>query len=160
MSNKVHLVLWIVSLLTLFLSYFSSFFNKLIYFKIGEQLCIHAFCHTSTWVGYRYTYVPSLLIPPPSPFHPSRLSQSTNFGFLASCIKLLMVAYFTYGNVHVSMYNSSHPLLPPLCPKVFPLCLCLLCCLACGIVGTIYITCICVKIWYLSFSFWFTSFSS
>ena len=42
---------------------------------------------------------PSHLSPP----YPSGLSQSISFGFPASCIKLTLVIYFTYGNVYVSI---------------------------------------------------------
>ena len=38
------------------------------------------------------------LLPPPSPPHPSGLSQSTSFECYASCIELALVIYFTYGN--------------------------------------------------------------
>ena len=41
--------------------------------------------------------------PPPSPSPPSGLYQSTVLGCPASCIKLALVIYFTYGNIHVSM---------------------------------------------------------
>ena len=51
------------------------------------------------------------LLPPPSPPHPSRLSQSTSFVFPASYIKLLLAIYFTYGNVYVSMLFSQ--IIPP-----------------------------------------------
>ena len=51
--------------------------------------------------------------PPTSlPLYPSRLSQSTGFGFPASCIKLSLVIYFTYGNIYVSMLFSQ--IIPPL----------------------------------------------
>ena len=40
---------------------------------------------------------------PPSLLHPSRLSQSTDFGCSASYIKLALVIYFTYPKVYVSM---------------------------------------------------------
>ena len=40
---------------------------------------------------------------PPSPPHPSRLSQSTDFGCSASYIKLALVIYFTYPKLYVSM---------------------------------------------------------
>ena len=43
------------------------------------------------------------LLPPPSPSHPSRLSQCAGFACRVSCIKLGLVIYFTYGNIHVSM---------------------------------------------------------
>ena len=49
---------------------------------------------------------PSLLTPPPSPPHPSRLSQSTGFGFPASYSKLPLAICFTYGNVCVSLLFS------------------------------------------------------
>ena len=49
---------------------------------------------------------------PPSP-HPSGLSQSTGFGCPASCIKLALVIYFTYGNIDVSMlFSQIIPLSP------------------------------------------------
>ena len=41
--------------------------------------------------------------PPPSPPHPSGLSQSTGFGCPSSCFKLALVIYFTYVNACVSM---------------------------------------------------------
>ena len=40
---------------------------------------------------------------PLSPSHTSALSQSTGFKCPASCIKLALVIYFTYGNIHVSL---------------------------------------------------------
>ena len=42
-------------------------------------------------------------LPHPSPPYPSALSQSTSFGCPSSCINLVLVIYFTYGNVHVSV---------------------------------------------------------
>ena len=45
------------------------------------QFCV-GFCHTSTWVSHRYTYVASLLNPPASPSHPPRLPQSTRLSLL------------------------------------------------------------------------------
>ena len=40
---------------------------------------------------------------PPSPSHPSELSQCTGFECPVSCIELELVICFTYGNIHVSM---------------------------------------------------------
>ena len=40
---------------------------------IALQYCVR-FCHTATWISWRYTYVPSLLNLPPTS-HPSRLLQ-------------------------------------------------------------------------------------
>ena len=45
-------------------------------------------------------------VPPPYPPCPSRLLQSTGFGFPVSYIKLALLICFTYGNVHVSMLFS------------------------------------------------------
>ena len=42
-------------------------------------------------------------LPSPSPSHPSGLSQSTSFECPVSCIKLGLVIYFTYGNIHSSV---------------------------------------------------------
>ena len=79
--------------------------------------CCDGFCHTSTCIGHRYTYMcptyPELPPPPPpSPAYLSGLSQSTTFVHLASCIELVLVIYLTYGNVHVSMLFSQ--IIPPL----------------------------------------------
>ena len=47
--------------------------------------------------------------------HPSGLSQSTGFGCLVSCIELALVTYFTYGNIHSSMYiEMFFQIIPPL----------------------------------------------
>ena len=43
------------------------------------------------------------VLPPPSPPHPSGLSQNTGLERLASCIELTLVIYFTYGNIYVSV---------------------------------------------------------
>ena len=51
-------------------------------------------------------------LPPRSPPHPSGLSQCTGFECPVSCIKLGLVIYFTYGNIHVSMLFSQ--IIPPL----------------------------------------------
>ena len=46
---------------------------------------------------------PHILKLPSSSPHPCTLSQSTSFEYSASCIKLAVVIYFTYGNIHVSV---------------------------------------------------------
>ena len=50
-------------------------------------------------------------LPPPSPSHPSGLSQCTSFVCPVSCIELGLVIYFTFGNIHVSMLFSQ--MIPP-----------------------------------------------
>ena len=49
---------------------------------------------------------------PPSPSHPSGLSQCTGFECPVSCIEPGLVICFTYGNIHVSMLFSQ--IIPPL----------------------------------------------
>ena len=50
-------------------------------------------------------------LPPPSPSHPSGLSQCTSIECPVSCIELGLVICFTYGNIHVSMLLSQ--IIPP-----------------------------------------------
>ena len=60
-----------------------------------------------------YMCSPSLtVLPPSSPSHLSGLSQCTGFECPVLSIKLGLVVYFTYGNVHVSMLFSQ--IIPPL----------------------------------------------
>ena len=82
--------------------------------RVGNDLVTNTGVHhTSTWISHGYTYVTPSWIPShlPSPPYPSGLSQSTDFGWLASCIELALVIYFTYGNIHVSMLFSQ--IIPP-----------------------------------------------
>ena len=71
-----------------------------------------------------------LQIPPPSPFHPSRLSQSTSFGLPVSYSKFPLAIYSTHSNVYVSCYSLiASPLLPSrLCLNACSLCVDLHCC--------------------------------
>ena len=50
-------------------------------------------------------------LPAPSPSQPSGPCQCTGFECSVSCIKLGLVIYFTYGNIHVSMLFSQ--IIPP-----------------------------------------------
>ena len=84
--------------------YQSLFFKKkIIYFnwRLITLQCCGGFCHTLTWISHRCTCVP----------HPSGLSQCTGFECPVSCIKLGLVIYFTYGNIHVSVLFSQ--IIPP-----------------------------------------------
>ena len=57
---------------------FLFFFDVLIFnWRITALPYWVGFCHSSTWISHRYTYVLCLLNLPPIPSHPSRLSQST-----------------------------------------------------------------------------------
>ena len=65
------------------------------------------FCHI--YMNQPWVYMcPHMLNPlsPPSPPHPSGLSQNTSFEYPASCIELALVIYFIYGNIYVSMLFS------------------------------------------------------
>ena len=103
------------------------------------------FCHTSTWICHRYTYVPpsSAPLPPPSPPH------------LSGCLRALALSVRPHASnlhrssvLHMVIYmfqcyspKSSHPHLLPLSPNVCSLHLCLLCCPACRIVIIIFLFC-------------------
>ena len=50
-------------------------------------------------------------LPPPSPSHPSGLSQCTGSQCPVSCFKLGLVIYLTYDNIHFSMQFSQ--IIPP-----------------------------------------------
>ena len=92
----------------------------LYYWKIiALQYCV-SFCHISTWISYRYTYVPSLLNPLPSAssFHHSRLSRSNGLSSLCHIANfhLLSILHMLVCMFPCSSLNLSHPLFPPLCP--------------------------------------------
>ena len=88
-----------------------NFFKILfIYFSwriISLQYCggFFFFCHTLTWITHGCTCVPLSWnpLPPPSPPHPSGFPQSPGFERPASCNRLALVIYFTYGTIHVSV---------------------------------------------------------
>ena len=50
-------------------------------------------------------------IPPPTPLHPSKLSQSIGFDLPAASSKFSLATYFTYGNIYFSMLFSQF--IPP-----------------------------------------------
>ena len=65
------------------------------------------FCHTWTGISHGCTCIPPSWTPLPlSPSHPSGLSQCTTFECPASCIKLALIIYFTYDNIHVSNHDG------------------------------------------------------
>ena len=91
-------------------------FSFLLYIYLNWRLIMlqycSGFCHTSTWISHGCTCDPILNpLTPPSPSHPSRLLQCSGFECPASCIKLGLVIYFTYDNIHVSMLFSQ--IIPP-----------------------------------------------
>ena len=107
------------------------------------QYCV-GFCHISTGVSHRYTYILSFLnVPPPhTPSHPSRMLQSSDLSSLSNTANshwlriLYVVAYmFPCYSLH-----SSHPLLPPWTRVHKPvLYVCLCCCPADRFISTIFL---------------------
>ena len=90
------------------------YFSLFLYFNwrlITLQYC-GDFSHTLTWISHRYMCDPRPKpFPPPSPSHPSGLSQCNGFECPVSCIELGQVISFIYGNIHVSMLFSQ--IIPP-----------------------------------------------
>ena len=80
-------------------------------------------------------------LPPPSPSHPSGLSQCTGFEWAVSCIELGLVIYFTFGNIHVLMLFSQiiPPLPSPTESKSLFLYLYLFCCLTYRVIVAIFL---------------------
>ena len=98
------------------LSYISNvfFFNWRI---MASQYCVD-FCHTITWISFKYTYVPPSWTSLPSP---NPLGPHTARGW-APCVHT--VAFPWLSILHMVVYvcpcyslNPSHPLRPPLCSK-------------------------------------------
>ena len=87
-------------------------FIKILFILIGGQLLynivmVFAIHQHELAIGVHVSLPPPILnppIPPPSSPHPSRLSQSTGFGCPASCIELVLVICFTYGNVYPNIF--------------------------------------------------------
>ena len=79
-------------------------------------------------------------LPPSTPSHLSRSSQSTGSELPVSYSKFHRLTNFTYGNIcQCSSFNLSHPLLPHLCPWVCSLWLCLQCCHENRFISTIFL---------------------
>ena len=103
------------------------------------------FCHVSTWVSHRYTYVASLLKLPLTPSHPSRLSQSTGLNSLSHVVNFCWLSVLHMVTYMFPAVLSVHPtVLPTLCPQVCSLCLCLQCCPANRFISLISLDCICM----------------
>ena len=107
MKKKIELFNLLILISVLFCFIWTVFKINLNWKLITLQYC-GGFSHTSKWISHGGTCVPpsKTLLPPASLPHPSGLLQSTSFECPASCIKLALVIYFTYGNIHVSMLVS------------------------------------------------------
>ena len=96
--------------------------REVFFFLINLFISIGSYCFTILWwflayidMNQPWVYMcPPLWtpLPPPSPPHPSELSQCTGFECPISFIELGLVIYFTYGNTHISMLFSQ--IIPPL----------------------------------------------
>ena len=97
----------------------NHFFKKLIYLNWRWITLLYCgrFCHTLTWVSHGCTCVPHPELPllPPSPSHPSGLSQCTSFECPASSIKLARLSVLHLVIYMFQSYSliSSHPSLLP-----------------------------------------------
>ena len=103
---------------------FSSFFKIIFYWSLVALQYRVGFCHTWTWLGHRYTYVPSPLNipPPPTPPHPSRLSQSTILSSLHHTANPPWLLMFHMVMCMFQYYSRFvPPSRPPLCHQVCPL---------------------------------------
>ena len=85
--------------------FFFQLKEKLFNWRITTLQYYVGFCHTSTWITHRYTYVPSL-----SPHLSPPLSQRTSF---VSYREFPLAIYFTHLCFRVNSFNSS--LLFPYC---------------------------------------------
>ena len=103
----------------------------------------------------------SLLLP--SPFHPSRLSKNTSFGFPESYSKFPLAIYFTNDKVYVSMlfsqtlFSSTLSFPHYVQKSVLYVCVSFAALQVGSSVLYSQIPYICINIRYLSFSFWLTS---
>ena len=84
--------------------------NLLFYWRIIALQNFAVFCQTSTWISYRYTYIPPFWTSLPSPPHPIPLEADTEplFGFPETYRKFPLAIYFTYGNVSFHVTLSVH----------------------------------------------------
>ena len=75
--------------------------------------------HRASAIGTRVSPSSWSSLPPPTPSHPSRLSQSTDVELPASYSKFPLAGYFIYGDVYTSvwLFQFIPPLLSPLCPQ-------------------------------------------
>ena len=79
---------------------------------IALEYCV-SFCHISTWISHRHTYIPSLLNLSPTSHH-SRLAQGSGLISVHHIENSHRLSSFTYGYVYVSMLLSQFvPPSPP-----------------------------------------------
>ena len=81
--------------------------------SVGDGIPVSAIHHHKSATVLHMFPLSWISFPPPTPSHPSRLSQSTIFELPASYSKFLLAIYFTYGNKYASMLLSLFALPSP-----------------------------------------------
>ena len=94
--------------------------------KIIALQCCVGFCHTSTWGNHRYTYVPSLNLPPTSHLIPPL--EVVTAGDWAPCVMQQLpipCLFYTWSCIYVKATLSTCPFLSfPHCVYKSVLCVC------------------------------------
>ena len=83
--------------------------NFFLFFFLTLQYCIGLAIYQNESATGIHVFL--ILNPPPSPYHPSRLSQCTSPKHPVSCIDPGLATHFIYGIIHVSMPFSQ--IIPP-----------------------------------------------
>ena len=107
-------------LIVLCFSFLMVFFVFIFIFdwKIIALQYFVGFCHTTMWISYKYTYIPSLLSLSPTHPHPRLIPLSHHRAPSWTPTGILPLAiYFTYGNVCNSVLLSQF-IAPSLSPSV------------------------------------------
>ena len=123
------------------ITYFQLFpyFLKILFLIFMWRITALQYCislrHTSTWIGPRYTRVPSHL-----PHQPTPLQVTTEHWVWAPCAtQRVPTIYFTYGSVSMLLFQFIPPSPSPTVSTVCFLCLCLHCSPANRFISTIFL---------------------
>ena len=114
-----------------------------IYFTLFYFTILYWFCHTSTWIHHRCTWVPNP--GPPSHLAPHTISlghpnaPAPSILYPALNLDWQLVSYIILYMFQCHSPKSSHPLPLPQSPKVCFIHLCLFCCLAYRVIITIFV---------------------
>ena len=130
---------WVMANIFLFLKKKGFYFNwRTITWQYHD-----GFCHTSIWIGHRYTCVASI-VNHPAQLPPHPLSPDCHRALALGALLHVANSHWLPA-LHVVLHmfqccslKSSHPLPLPLSPKICSLHLCLLCRPVHRIIGTIF----------------------
>lgn len=107
-------IIWLWSSFYLVTTYIKliKYFLSILFFKfnwraIAPQCCVD-FCHTSTWMSHRYTYIPALLNLPLTFFSTPPLQVVTGRQAKVPALysNFTLAIYFTHCNTYISMLPS------------------------------------------------------